>query len=126
MSKLGQFPELKGLFDTLEEAGFEVNARTIYCVFNENHDLEYPELDWQESGQLFESILKSVGFEGMEGEYGGEGEGESCYSVIKVNGKFFQASWSYYSYHGCEYDYIESTIREVKPVEKTITVYEAV
>ena len=126
MSKLQQFPELKELFDTLEEAGFEINARTIYGIFDEDRNLDHPELDWQESRKLLDSILLGVGYEVVDGEYGGEGEGEHCYGIIKVNDKFFQASWSYYSYHGCEYDYIEDTIREVKPVEKTITVYEAV
>ena len=55
---------------------------------------------------------------------GGEGGGEYCYGVICINGSYYKAEWFYYSYNGCEYDYILDTIKEVTPVEKTITVYE--
>lgn len=126
MSKVEDFPVLKELFDRLEEVGFEGGTRLIYNVFDEDHDAEHTTLGWSEVGDLFEKTLSEFDFELLGGEYGSEGEGEHCYSVIKVKDKYFRASWSYYSYSGCEYDYIESTLQEVKPVEKTIIVYEAI
>lgn len=124
MSKVQNFPELKELFGRLEEVGFEGGTRLIYNVFYENHDAEHTTLGWNEVGKLFEETLAEFDFELLDGKYGSEGEGEHCYSVIKVKDKYFRAYWSYYSYHGCEYDYIEDTLEEVKPVEKTIIVYE--
>ncbi len=64
------------------------------------------------------------GYEYIEGEGGGEGQGEYCYGVFKLGEKFYKAEWSYYSYNGCEIGGIESTLREVEPVEKLVTVYE--
>lgn len=60
----------------------------------------------------------------IEGEYGGEGAGEYCYGVMQLDDKFYRAEWSYYSYNGCDYDSVSNTVREVKPREKIVTVYE--
>ena len=68
--------------------------------------------------------LKDMEFDHIESEPGGEGEGEYCYGVVRLGEKYYKAEWTYYSYNGCEYDYIEDTIKEVTPVQKTITVYE--
>lgn len=54
----------------------------------------------------------------------GEGGSEYCYGVFKLDDKIYKAEYSYYSYHGNEYDDIAYSLREVRPVEKTITVYE--
>lgn len=53
---------------------------------------------------------------------GGEGEGEHAESVFKLDGVFYKAEYSYYSYNGFDYDYME--VYEVVPKEKTIIVYE--
>lgn len=64
------------------------------------------------------------GYEHLEQEGGGEGGSEYCYGVFKLKGKIYKAEYSYYSYNGHEYDGISYTLKEVKPVEKTIVVYE--
>lgn len=58
----------------------------------------------------------------VEQEGGGEGGSEHCESVIKLGDKFYKVVYSYYSHHGYDFDYAE--VFEVKPKEKTITVYE--
>lgn len=55
---------------------------------------------------------------------GGKDGSEYCYGVFKYKGKIYKAEYNYYSYHGHDYDNIVNTLREVKAVEKTITVYE--
>lgn len=75
---------------------------------------------------LRKKLLAESGYKFIESEGGGEGEGEYCYGVIKLDNKYYKAEWSYYSYQGCNYDDIKYTICEVAPVEKTITVYERV
>lgn len=64
------------------------------------------------------------GYEHLKQEGGGEGGSEYCYGVFKLGGKIYKAEYSYYSYNGHEYDGIYDTLKEVKPVQKTITVYE--
>lgn len=59
----------------------------------------------------------------LECEGGGEGGSEYCYGVFKLKDKIYKAEYSYYSYHGHDYDYILSTLREVTPIQQTITVY---
>lgn len=63
-------------------------------------------------------------YEDIEQEGGGEGGGEYCYGVFKLKGKFYKAEYSYFSYAGHDYDGISRTLKEVRPVEKTIVVYE--
>ncbi len=65
-------------------------------------------------------------YEHIETEGGGEGGAEYCYGVFKLDGKSYKAEWSYYSYEGCNFDEIFDTLKEVKPVEKIITVYEPI
>ena len=107
----------------LIEAGFEDTDNTTYCIFDGDEVPEY-EGGWREAGDKFNEIANKYNFRHVEAEGGHEGGGEYCYGVIEVDGTFFKAEWSYYSYNGCEYDYINDTIKEVTPVTKTITVYE--
>ena len=76
------------------------------------------------ANELSTTLSRKYDYAAIEGDYGGEGEGEHCYGVIRFQGKYYKAEWSYYSYNGCEYDYIANTVKEVFPKEKTITVYE--
>lgn len=69
-------------------------------------------------------ILEEFDYKVVEHEGGCEGGGEYCYSVIRLGDEFYKAEWSYYSYSGDDYDSISDSVRQVKPVEKTITVYE--
>lgn len=63
-------------------------------------------------------------YEHLEQEGGGEGGSEFCYGVFRLGDKFYRAEYSYYSHHGCDYDGIEHTLKEVKPTQKYVTVYE--
>ena len=118
--------ELQELVDLLVKAGFEEDSSLIYHLFKDDEYPEHPELGWEECGNLFDQILKDADYKHMESEGGGEGEGEYCYGVVRLKDKYYKAEWQYYSYHGCDYDYIENSIHEVVPKQKTITVYEKV
>lgn len=125
MSKIKQFPELQAFFQDLYDAGFEETYTTIYNVFDGDETPENSELDWREAAKVFTKVANKHNEEVVEVEGGSEGGGEYCYGVIRVGDKYFKAEWSYYSYNGCEYDYIEESIQEVVPVETTITVYQS-
>jgi hypothetical protein len=77
------------------------------------------------SSKREEVINSAIGdYEHLEQEGGGEGGAEYCYGVFRLGDKIYRASYSYYSHNGHEWDGITSTLKEVKPVEKTITVYQ--
>lgn len=72
-----------------------------------------------------DSILEEVGgYEQLAQEGGGEGGSEYCYGVFRLWNKVYRAEYSYYSYDGHHYYGILDTLREVKPKQKTVTVYE--
>jgi hypothetical protein len=117
--------KLQTLITTLEEAGFKKGSSLVYSLFDGDDTPEHGTLSWRDNpSELFNSILIAHDYSHVESEGGGEGEGEYCYGVIKVGEEYYKADWSYYSYDGCEYDGIESTVRVVTPKEKTIVVYE--
>lgn len=97
------------VFEEVKEyLGFEGSLEELVYDMCENNLIEYDQFDYQH----------------LQQEGGGEGGGEHCFGVFKLKGKIYRAEYSYYSYNGHEYDCILETLREVKPVEKTITVYE--
>lgn len=98
----------------------------FYEIFNGDLDeVGYDSgLGWKESREARDAKLKVHDYEHVTSEGGGEGEGEYCYGIIKFKGKHYKAEWQYYSYNGCEYDDIESSIVEVTPKQKTVTVFE--
>jgi len=118
--------ELQELIDSLVKEGFEEGSSLIYNLFDGDEYPEHSELGWRGVGNLFDQTLNGLDCEHMESEGGGEGEGEYCYGVIRIKDKYYKAEWQYYSYDGCDYDNIESSIQEVVPKQKTITVYESV
>lgn len=130
MSKLQNFPELQALVEEISTIlkGGESKSSILYNLFDgDTFEIFYghPDLKGYEAIRSFSNeFFEDKDYEAMESEGGGEGEGEYCYGVIRLGNKFYKAEWAYYSYNGCEYDYIEDTIKEVKPVEKTITIYE--
>jgi len=117
--------ELQELIDSLVKEGFEEGNSLIYHLFDGDDYPEHSELGWKECGNLFDQTLNGLDCEHMESEGGGEGEGEYCYGVIRLKDKYYKAEWQYYSYNGCDYDYIEERVHEVVPKQKTITVYES-
>ncbi len=79
---------------------------------------------WELYRQKEQEILEELGgYDHLDQEGGGEGGSEYCYGVFRLGDKIYKAEYSYYSYHGCEYDGIADTLREVEPKQKTITVY---
>lgn len=94
-----------------EEVGLSLSD-TVY-------ELASGELD-----ELCDVNLEDYLYDWIKGDTGGEGQGEYCYGIFKLKDTIYKAEWSYYSYHGCDYDDIESTLKIVKPVEKTVVFYE--
>lgn len=82
------------------------------------------EEDYSKREGVCDSLEEKYGYKHVVQEGGGEGGAEDCYGVFKLGGKTYKAEYSYYSYHGGAYDNILKTLREVKPVEKTVIVYE--
>lgn len=114
--------EIQDIVDACEKEGLQ---NIIVALFAEyGSDYIESEKDWKEGSPIFNKITKDAEYELMEVKGGAEGEGEYCYSVIRIGEKFFKAEWSYYSYHGQDFDYLEDTIEEVHPKEMVITIYE--
>lgn len=82
-----------------------------------------------ESWYVLEETGQSVELRGEKVEivpvanYGGEGKGEERWVVARIGTQFFRKDGYYASHYGTDWD---GEFYEVKPVEKTITVYEAV
>lgn len=112
----------KEFYDNYEENGLD--STFFYQLFSDMLDDFSLPWNFGETKKAFELSVKPYDYKWIEGLTGGEGSGEYCWGVIRFKGKYYKAEWTYYSYNGCEYDDIISTIREVKPVEKLITVYE--
>lgn len=114
--------EIQSIVDKCEAEGLGNIVVSLFAEYGPDY-LETGS-DWNGDTKKFNQLLEHFDYKMMQCEGGGEGEGEYCHSVIRIGNKFFKAEWSYYSYNGCDFDYIESTIKEVFPHEKTITVYE--
>jgi hypothetical protein len=80
--------------------------------------------DYAQGRKEVREILKNWGYETLHCEGGGEGGAEECNAVFKLKDKVIQTRYSYYSHHGHDYDDILYSMKEVTPVEKTVTVYE--
>lgn len=114
----------KEIIEKLEELE-ELGALDVSEFAHEGlPDLEYVAGDVDL--KAVESILQELGTAKEVSHYGGEGKGDTWYSVfhftdhdvhLKVDG------W-YSSYNGTDFEGWEDSVKEVKPMEKTITVYE--
>lgn len=140
------------LEDWFKSVGEEFNGENVYYLFDgqllpefkdkvDEITLERPTYSTRDSDPEYQSkldsylrernnqteqreeLLSASGYTHIECAGGGEGEGEYCYGVIKIGDTYLKAEWSYYSYDGCEYDYIIETLKVVTPKTKTITVY---
>lgn len=136
MSVFEEFQEACGYPDSLESFIYQLCEGDI----SHPNELEYPDCngrDWKDESyqqeiEVYRTVYKTNqtkffsewDYEHLEQEGGGEGGSEYCYGVFKLKGKIYKAEYSYYSHQGHEYDYICDTIREVVPVQKTVTVYE--
>lgn len=122
MSKVDMTPFEQILLDGLTEDTDLSNLIYGLC----NGDLDF--ISWGGGYSNYKENVKTFkekyGYAHLQQEGGGEGGSEYCFGVFALGGKVYRAEYSYYSYNGHEYDYIESTLKEVQPVQKTITVYE--
>jgi hypothetical protein len=104
----------------------EIIDRALFTTFgnpDSNPDDDYEYSRPYNYFELFCGDSAVSGVEFIESHGGGEGGGEYCYGIIKIDGLYFKAEWSYYSYSGCEYDYIKDTVKQVFPVQKMVTLY---
>ena len=116
------------LFNTIEEGEIIMGKRVenaeeirdeIIQAYNET-DPDWPleEGSWYD----FEELGDFNDFGIIEQEGGGEGGAEDCTLVFMWKDKYYRLNYSYYSYHG--YDFDDAMLYEVTPVEKVVTVYE--
>ena len=95
-----------------------------YDDFKANDNVDYAALR-KERERVRDAILKKLGIGEVDqlDQYGGEGQGDSFWSVIHFKDHDIYLKWSgwYASYDGW---YLESPPEEVKPKTKEIVVYE--
>lgn len=116
------------LYYQLDYSGME-NKRPNWSLRKENEEEWKRQSDayWAEKNEIQEPVSKifnSPNYEHIMQEGGGEGGAEHCYGVFKLDGKYYSACWSYYSYNGYEEAGAFNSLREVQPRTQTITVYE--
>jgi hypothetical protein len=87
----------------------------------EDYDGGWGEIKYEDKGTLWVEGV-GVAFETID-EYGGEGKGDDAWVVIKIGDQLFRKEGYYASHYGYEWD---GDVEEVRPVEKTITVYETI
>jgi hypothetical protein len=83
---------------------------------------EYEDYQFQEFVMHGDYDVECGKVEFIEQDGGGEGGGEDCYSVIKVDGQFYKFEYSYASYEGYTFDHLEPQL--VSPVQRLVTFYE--
>jgi len=106
------------------ESGLDLDAVVFNLANGDISELVPYEGTHEQYKQDLEALKEALGYEHLDQEGGGEGGAEYCYGVFKLHDKIYRAEYCYYSYDGHNYEEILDTLREVKPVEKTITVYE--
>jgi len=91
----------------------------------ENDEDGWGEVAYSNDGSKSTVTLRgaSVQVEKVGGKAPGEGGGEEVSVVIRAGDQLFEKSGYYASHYGADWD---GDVREVQPVERTITVYEAV
>jgi hypothetical protein len=67
-------------------------------------------------------VLPDVGTATLISEEGGEGQGDSYVVIFNISGEFYSFIGYYSSYDGT--DWGDASVVKVKPVEKTVIVYE--
>ena len=118
------FEELKTALGTEEDLDTLVFALCTDYVSDYIDDI-FQDLDYNDIViETNKILLDSFGYEHIQQEGGGEGGAESCNGVFKLRDKIYKAEYRYYSYHGHEYEDIIDTLKEVKPIERTVTFYE--
>lgn len=86
--------------------------------------------DWEKLNNTYETFEDYLGAKGYiyehlyRSETGGVSRGEYCQGVFSLNGIAYSVEWAYYSFSGYNYEDASETLRVVKPIQKTITIYE--
>jgi hypothetical protein len=112
------------------EVEIENQSQWPNCSLKKTDKAEYDRLymlyrlDVRKEQEMRQTLLSELGYEHIVQDGGGEGGAEDCHGVFKLKGKIYMAEYRYYSHEGHEYESITDTVREVKPVTKTVTVYE--
>ena len=109
---------------TFEEWKDQDDYSSYSYIVNEILSTNYNSEWWLENYPQESKWANENGLNHIEGDSGGEGCGEYCYMIFSWQGKTYKIEYSYYSYNGNNFDDVEDTIREVKPVEKLVIVYE--
>ena len=92
--------------------------------FGEVYNLPYNG-DYEKYKEDLKALENIWGYEHLEQDGGNESGSEYCYGIFRLKGVVYKAEYSYYSCAGHEYGGIVDTLKIVKPVEKTIIVWEA-
>ncbi len=98
------------------------------CKYTSNEiesAIDWDDLDYADDGYKTTVTLRCepVEIEKVDGKPPAEGGGENIFAVIKVGDQFFKKTGYYASHYGSEWD---GDLTEVRPVEKTVTVYERI
>ena len=95
------------------------------CVYCEWDDGEHGwhAISYAEPGAISEIPLRGEKVKAIyiDGESGGEGSGESVWTIIRVGVQFFKKTGYYASYDGTHWD---GDVTEVKRKQRTVTFYE--
>lgn len=103
---------------------FDELKRLVVSIWNETDPTE------EHDEYLFNEFLRGYQYSlpetprllYIEHEGGGEGGGEDCESVIKVDNVFYKVSYAYASYNGFYWE--DAEVNVVHPVERMVTFYE--
>lgn len=103
-----------------------MNVKEIEAALEEQIDGDWG--IWEDLGYFREhnedpnlGVVEGLGRGEYVDSYGGEGQGDERWVVIRFGDRYFRKDGYYASYDGTTWD---GDFREVKPTQKTITVYE--
>ena len=86
-------------------------------------DLNQFILDCAEGDLYGKEVRNFLNYSHLAQEGGGEGGAEDCFGVFSLGDIIFKACYYYQSYDGHNCEDIQETVRQVKPVQKTVIVY---
>lgn len=114
----------KEIIKAFEESGIGVTAFAYGDIYApDNFEFSSKNLGWKERQLEFLESMGVGDFEEVK-QVGGEGQGETWYSVkyFPKHDVYIKTEGFYSSYNGTDFD--DGYGEEVKPTQKTITVYE--
>lgn len=116
-----------GVYEFKEDEFFsELADGDVFCLMHNTSLYD----EWKNLNNKVEDFEKYLATKGYVYEHlyrsdtGGEGCGQYCKGVFSLNGIAYSVEWSYYSFTGYNFDGASETLRLVKPIQKTITIYE--